>query len=244
MTNGADPLPDDPLAFLAELKRGGELIFENAQHLSTEARLLRQNGAIARAVCLHQLSNEECGKIELIGGWAMSVVLGDEVDAKRIAWALRDHKAKNYANAYFSSVTEDERAARERRDWSKAREIFRRRQGEIHELFNTQKNAALYVGFENGRFSAPEDVVTEAFADEIAILNDFFLWIAANNVRLLGSLDSNDWGSRAAATRLVARLEQLRRDQPGNPEAALDTAMQEMFDEVLGDLATKHDRGK
>ena len=174
--------PDD-LALLAELWRGGEMIFDNARQLCNEARFLRKNEAVARAVCLHQLSNEECGKIELLGWWAMSVVLGQAIDVAHIGRALTDHKAKNDANAYFSGVTDDERRAREQADWATASEIFRRRKAEIHELFNEHKNAALYVNFQDGRFSAPKDVITEVLADEMAILNDYFLGIAANNVR-------------------------------------------------------------
>src|SRR5690349_3327791 len=104
--------PED-LAILRELQRGGEMIFENAQQLCDEAHILRNNGAIARAVALHQLSGEECGKIELLGGWAMSIVLGHGVSTAWIARNLRDHKSKNYANAYFSNVTDEELSAHE-----------------------------------------------------------------------------------------------------------------------------------
>jgi AbiV family abortive infection protein len=215
------------------------MIFENAQQLCNEALLLRRNGAMARAVCLHQLSNEECGKVELLGGWAMSIVLGHQVDVAHISRALRDHKVKNYANAYFSGVTDDEHNARAQGDWAKASEIFRRRQAEIHGLFNEHKNVALYVNFQDGRFSAPKDVITEALADEMAVLNDYFLRIAANNVRLLGSVESDDWGSRTAARRLVARLEELMRDRPSDPEGALRTVMREMFADVQRDFISR-----
>lgn len=236
---GENLLPDR-LAFLAELKRGGELCFDNARLLFEEARLLRQNGAIARAVCLHQLSNEECGKMELLVGWAMRIFVGDEVDSKQMAKALRSHEAKNHANAYFSRVTEDEQAARERGNWREVREMFCQRQAELHGLFNTRKNASLYVEFENGKFSAPKDLITEAFADDIAELNDRLLSLSAHKLRLLGALDPDDWGSQLAAMRLVARLKQLLQEQPEDPEAALHTAMKELVDEVLGDLTTKN----
>jgi AbiV family abortive infection protein len=234
-----DPPHDDSLLFLAELKRGGELAFANAQQLFREGKLLREHGAIARAACLHQLSNEECGKVELLGWCAMSSVLGRDVDRTRLSRVLRDHKAKNYANAYFSGVTHEERAAREQGNWGEAREIFHNRQGEIHELFNTQKNAALYVNFENEKFSAPEDVITEALADEMAVLNEYFLSIAGNSVRLLGSLRSDSWGLRGAAQHLLARFEELRREQPDDPERAFRVAKDEMFSEVLGKLASR-----
>lgn len=239
-----EPYPaDEPPPLLVELKRGGEMIFDNAQQLNREARLLRENGAFARSVCLHQLSNEECGKIDIVGAWAMSLVLGHEVDPNRTSRALRDHKAKNYTNAYFSGLTDEERSARERRDWRAALKLFRSRQAEIHDAFNTQKNAALYVNFENGTFSAPKEAITEAQADEMALVNDYFLWIAENHVRLLKSLESNDRGLRTSARRLVTRLQELKTQQPEDPESVLRIAIQEMFDEALGDIATRnHER--
>lgn len=233
MTSSKSGLPGDPAALLAELKRGGQLILENARELCGEARHLRKYGAFARAVCLHQLSNEECGKVELVGGWAMSVVLGEQVDVARLGKALTDHRAKNYANAYFSAVTEDERAARDKGDWAGASEIFRKRQTELHSLFNGQKNAALYVGFENGKFVAPVAAITESLAEEMSALNEYFLQIADDNVRLLATLESDVLGEQgAAAKRLVARLEAVRRDQPDDIEGALSAIMREMLVEV------------
>jgi hypothetical protein len=46
------------------------LIFENAESLYKEAEALRQAGFLARAAFLHQISMEECAKIDMLGGWA------------------------------------------------------------------------------------------------------------------------------------------------------------------------------
>ena len=83
------------MALLAEFARGGELIFDNAEQLYREACVLRDHEAFSRALCLHQLSNEECGKLNILGGYAMTITLGDDFDPAKMAKALRDHEAKN-----------------------------------------------------------------------------------------------------------------------------------------------------
>lgn len=112
-------------ALLTEFERGGKLNFDNAEQLYREAIILRENGALSRALCLHQISNEECGKLELLGGYAMAIVLDHPIDMENMVRVFRDHKAKNYANAYFSVVTDKERAARERADMAGASKTFK-----------------------------------------------------------------------------------------------------------------------
>ena len=160
---------------LAEFSRGGALILDNAEQLYREACILRDHGALSRALCLHQLSKEECGKLELLGGYAVSIASGDPVNLKLMAKTLRDHRAKNNANAYFAGVTEHERAARERKDWTTASRAFDKLKATLHDIFNTNKNAALYVGFEKRKFVAPKDVITEELVEDIAALNQYFL---------------------------------------------------------------------
>jgi AbiV family abortive infection protein len=160
---------------LAEFARGGELIFDNAEQLYREARILRENGAFSRSLCLHQLSNEECGKLEIIGWYATSIVLGDVVNLAQMEKILRSHKDKNYANAYFAGVTDEEHAAWGRGDWAGSSKAFKELQVKLYTIFNTNKNASLYVHFEKGKFSAPKEVITAELADEMIALNKYFL---------------------------------------------------------------------
>jgi AbiV family abortive infection protein len=50
---------------LRAYSRGAQLIFENAEALYNEAQTLGQSGSFARAAALHQISMEECAKIDL-----------------------------------------------------------------------------------------------------------------------------------------------------------------------------------
>jgi AbiV family abortive infection protein len=65
--------------------------FDNAEKLNLEAELLVRAGSTARALCLHQISLEECSKIENMGAWATSLLLGFEVDQNKILAAFRRH---------------------------------------------------------------------------------------------------------------------------------------------------------
>lgn len=219
-------------AHLAEFVRGGELIFDNAEQLYREARILRENGAFGRALCLHQLSNEECGKLEILGGYAMSIILGDVISLAQMAKTFRNHEAKNYANAYFAGVTDEEHAARGRGDWAGASKAFKELQVKLHKIFNTNKNASLYVHFEEGKFSAPKEVITAELVDEMVALNEYFLGIAAPYVRLLHRIANNEFGLQDTARKFVERMKELRAQKPNDPEDALRTCLQEMIESV------------
>jgi DNA-binding transcriptional ArsR family regulator len=73
---------------LAVLVRGAEKTFDNAERIFYEAELLAKAGAVARALCLHQISLEECSKVNNLGAWAVSLVLGIEVDQKKVPAAF------------------------------------------------------------------------------------------------------------------------------------------------------------
>jgi AbiV family abortive infection protein len=55
--------PNFDRALLSELARGAQKMFDNADALCREAKLLRAAGAMGRALFLHQVSLEECAKM-------------------------------------------------------------------------------------------------------------------------------------------------------------------------------------
>src|SRR5688572_23003829 len=113
-------LTSEHKALLEELLRGAKKSFENAELLWWEATRLLECESTGRALFLHQISLEECGKIEILGGWATSLLMGHEVDMAKVRAALVRHQAKNNANAYSLEASEEEKAARERGDWKSA----------------------------------------------------------------------------------------------------------------------------
>src|SRR6516225_8614947 len=118
----AEALPKIDRAFLSVLVRGAEKTFDNAEKLYFEAELLAKAGSTARALCLHQISLEECSKIENMGAWATSLLSGLEVDQNKILAAFRRHSSKNKSNAYMLEGSQTENDAKVRGDWETARE--------------------------------------------------------------------------------------------------------------------------
>src|SRR3954471_3081401 len=110
----ADRKENEKEASLDVLLQGAEKTFANAEQLFFEAELLAKAGAVARALCLHQISLEECSKVNTLGVWAVSLVLGLEVNQKKVLAAFARHSSKNKSNAYMLEPSEDERAARTR----------------------------------------------------------------------------------------------------------------------------------
>ena len=95
--------------YLEELVRGASLAFANAEDLFREGKTLFACKALSRALFLHQISLEECGKVEMLGWWATGHLLGFPIDLHKMKFRLASHKAKNFANAYMLPVGEARR---------------------------------------------------------------------------------------------------------------------------------------
>jgi AbiV family abortive infection protein len=168
-------LSDKDNQLLAELVRGAEVCFANAEQLFQEASLLREHKHFARSVFLHQIAMEDCAKVDMIGAAATALTLGHPVDLERVAKSFRDHKAKNFSNAYMAKASEAEMAARKANDNTAASEAFKNSQREIHGFLNAAKNASMYVDFKEGKFVSPDEVVSEKEALLIAGLSYYFM---------------------------------------------------------------------
>jgi AbiV family abortive infection protein len=157
---------------LTELARGAQKSFENAKALFREAKILGAAGALCRALFLHQISLEECAKIEIMGKWATGVLAGFDVGKKKVLAGLARHANKNRTNAYMLEGSVEETAARERGDWEAAYGEFKKLQTEFHAKSNAAKNASLYVDFEDDKFVAPVDRITADMLAETASRNE------------------------------------------------------------------------
>lgn len=217
-------------SFLSVMSRGAQLTFTNAEQLYWEGDHLRKNGSFHRALFLHQISLEECGKIEIVGAWAMHLLMGEEVDISKMTKAFRSHKAKNYANAYFAELTTEEREAIKDGDTKAAVEAFSRFQEKFHEELNSTKNASLYVDFKDGSFSAPSEVITEELVVGIRALNVYFLKLTAPKVRLLQRMEKDNSVLERTVMWFTKRAEELKARKPDEIGTAIEVLIQELFD--------------
>src|SRR6266699_2724950 len=78
----------EPDVMLRELADGASKVVQNAADLYHEASALHAVGALSRALFLHQISLEECAKIDMLGAWAVNVLTGMETDGQKLAIAL------------------------------------------------------------------------------------------------------------------------------------------------------------
>lgn len=100
---------------LAEFANGARKTFANAEALFGEAVTLHKAGALSRSLFLHQISLEECAKIDMLGGWATSLLMGHSVDIVRMTKAMSSHAHKNRTNAYFLEGSKEEKTAKQTR---------------------------------------------------------------------------------------------------------------------------------
>ena len=234
MTNeNMNQKPDSSIEQVKRYADGAALIFTNAEALYDEAQLLGQAGHFARATVLHQISMEECSKIDTLGAASTSILLGHDVDEAELTKAFRNHKAKNHANAYFAATTDDEMSARARGDWKAAREAFRKFQDKFHAEVNTTKNAGLYVDFQNGQFTAPIDEIDEPTAIAFQHLNAGFLNRCDSFLRVLRRIVSEPDIYAELTKNFVDRMKASRAAQESDPEQILDALMRELCAEYV-----------
>jgi len=237
----AGTLPKIDRAFLSVLVRGAEKTFDNAEKLYFEAELLAKAGATARALCLHQISLEECSKIENMGAWATSLLSGLEVDQNKVLAAFRRHSSKNKSNAYMLEGSPAEKEAKARGDWETAREEFRKLQLEFHEASNDAKNASLYVDWKDGEFVSPSEQITPDLLSQIIDRNQTFLGYARNSLKMLKRLDKSPEGLQDLVVEFVKAAEKIRAEKPEDLMAASNKLVQRFLDAGLKRLKIKTD---
>lgn len=235
-----DSKANEKEASLEVLLQGAEKTFANAEQLFFEAELLAKAGALARSLCLHQISLEECSKVNNLGAWGVSLVLGLEVDQKKVLDAFARHSSKNKSNAYMLEPSEEEREARARGDWKGAMEAFRRTQDEFHRESNQNKNASFYVDWVGGEFVAPSERITGEMLHEITDRNAEFLGYAQNGLKTLRTLMASSDVLRDLLSDLVEESERLRTEKPDNFAEAMEAMLSRFLEagkEKLGNRA-------
>lgn len=149
---------------------------KNALLLIRESQILYDNEAYARAFSLAHLAREEIAKVTMLYAAGLRMLAGHPVDAKKLLKRLRDHKSKliieNLNNSFICAaggLPEPENIALNSSNIANAR--------------NNDKNNSLYVGFDDGECTEPDQLFTaekslrtvllavDAFTNQEALLN-------------------------------------------------------------------------
>jgi AbiV family abortive infection protein len=198
--------------------------------------LKQEAGHLSRACFLHQISMEECGKVEMLGWWLVGALAGPDLDdvlrdkpqdTQELLQELKRHKAKNLANAFLLEPTKEEKHARERKDWEGYKSASARAARDFHEKSNWAKNAALYVNIDirDGNVTTPRDSITVEMIAEIAKLNESYLRDTQRNVRMLLEWEK---GTRPDTRQLIERIVQLEKEMPDDPQKVVEVIMGEL----------------
>lgn len=137
-------------------------IFNNAESLHKEAKLLFDNNFYARAFLLAYFTCEELGKIPIVVG-AIGCLLKDEhVDWRKIMRRFRDHKAKvdsDNFHQYVFSIELDLLRDSDLKWLETASAVSKDRVN--------QKNNSTYVGVQDGNVISPLEQITKEQAVEM-----------------------------------------------------------------------------
>lgn len=204
----------------ARLIEGAAKTIKNADELFDEARLLAGEGHVARALLLHQISLEECGKAELLYVSLTEVLRGQPIDLKKLAKVLAKHATENKTNAYFLPKFDAEVSAGERSDSTAAASAFNEMKNAFHNESNDLKNASLYVDFD-GSFKAPSEVITKQQLADVFDRNGQFMFMAMEKLRLVmrWATDLDAAAGEVSALWAALGLDALDRSQPETIEA-------------------------
>jgi AbiV family abortive infection protein len=212
---------------LSVLVRGAEAAFANAEELFFEAVMLREAGHLSRALFLHQISMEECGKVEILGWWTTGALAGLKLDTQKLGQELVSHEAKNLANAELLEPTEEEKQAWECKDWEGYKAASARARRGFHKYSNWAKNAALYVdiNIRDGNVKTPRDRTTVEMVAKIAKLNESYLKDTQRNVEMLLEWEK---GTLPDVRKIIERIRQLTEEMPDDPRKAGEVLMEEL----------------
>ncbi|SHI98733.1 AbiV family abortive infection protein [Halodesulfovibrio aestuarii] len=221
-------LDDDQKKLLCSFVQGAVLTFQNADQLFHEADVLARNGAIARSYLLHQISMEECGKIEFILVYATHLLTTGEFNEKKFKKITTLHANKNKTNAYYLEVSDDERKAREKGELKEAAKIFDEKKENFHQESNRAKNAALYVDYNDGVFSSPVQCITPEMLAEIRQNNSKFMQMSEEKVLLLRRIRDDIEFYQYVFVNIENKFQEHMDTNPENPFDAMEVVLEEV----------------
>lgn len=165
-------------------------LIDNAESLISEATILYQSNAYARAYTLAHLSREELSKCVILYGAGRRILGGSGVDWKTTMRRLRDHKSKLRQETVKNSIVAVSMGDQE------TSELMMNNVDMFASYRNNQKNISIYVGLnEDGEITIPSDVITAEQAYRAISLANLFLKEEQQINETLGKLSDKKPGS-------------------------------------------------
>lgn len=140
-------------------------IFDNAENLQKEAKLLLEHGMISRAYLLAHFCFEELGKIPIIVGAIAKNISTETVDWKKLRKRFYSHTEKivSQNHHYYVFGLEADLLKDSDVKW------LEKSQSTVDWSFK-KKNLATYVDAQNGNFLLPSEQITQNECEELVKL--------------------------------------------------------------------------
>ncbi|WP_460088229.1 AbiV family abortive infection protein [Pseudomonas sp. H1_B04] len=226
-------LSSDSLDIAKTLIDGAAETFSNAEALFSEATILANERAWARALFLHQISLEECAKIEMLGAAVVSLLMGRDIELRSLQRAFSRHEIKNKTNAYFLPQSDLEKDAVINNRTADAVIAFKTVQEEFHQESNSYKNSSLYVDFRDV-FTSPLKMISEKDFVKVRERNEIFMSISCQKTKLLArwGLDLNEAALEVADAFDVFGIDKIDQES-GESILSIRAGVEEKIQELL-----------
>ena len=137
-------------------------IFDNAESLYKEAKLLFENDMYARSYLLAYFACEELGKIPMIVGAIGQIILGNDVNWKKLRKRFRNHNLKVKSEVFHHYVFGIDSDPIENKDFK-----WLEKEKEESHLKIDKKNESTYVDVVEGKIKLPSEQVTLKDASDL-----------------------------------------------------------------------------
>ncbi len=144
------------------------LVYENAQELLQESRLLFENKRYARSYALAQIAQEELAKLPIIYQEATRAFFREKHDWKNFYKRLRSHESKNKQNFVFYQMMLN-LAGNDSLNLE-----YEKIQDNLA-FINHLKNVSLYADIKNNQFTKPSNEIKKNLAQaQLELVEEMF----------------------------------------------------------------------
>jgi AbiV family abortive infection protein len=228
-------------ALIHNLIDGAQRTFKNAEQLFAEAEILNSNRATTRAYFLHQISLEECGKLDMIIAAVVTLLMGESVDMSKLARSFTRHESKNKKNAYFLPKTPEEESAKVDDEIAVGRAAFNALQADFHAESNRKKNESLYGKFDvtDVTFASPADLISQADLEKIVRQNTEFLAMGFQKIQSVGGWARNLTKAAEMFGGLAKELRAVKENFGKGTIRDVEEIFENKINDLLGDAGGK-----
>ena len=157
-------------------------VYENAEELLQESRLLYDNKKYARSYTLAQFAHEELAKLPIIYQEATRSFFKEPHDWKNFHKRLRNHESKNKQNFVFYwrmlAITKQENS-----------HFTIEKMEDTLQSINEMRNNSIYADIKNNKFTKPSLEIEKNLAEaHLELVEEMFKTFSLSNFHIKGGI--------------------------------------------------------